>query len=95
MPLVECWCMHMRHCPGRPSGLDHNNGGERRMKSNSILSHTTTNFIASRIHVNTTKLCNIMCTLVATSVILRTLECIPLTLRKLMFYIVSTLWKEI
>ena len=34
-----------------------------------------TNFIVSHIHVNTTKLRNIMCTLVAASVILRSLEC--------------------
>ena len=35
-----------------------------------------TNFIISRIHVNTTKLCNITCTLVATGVILRSLGCL-------------------
>ena len=23
MPLVECWCMHMSHHVGRPSGVDH------------------------------------------------------------------------
>jgi hypothetical protein len=34
-----------------------------------------TNSIVSRIHLNTTKLCNITCTLVATDVILRSLEC--------------------
>ena len=34
-----------------------------------------TNSIVSHIHVNTTKLCNIMCTLVATGVILQSLEC--------------------
>ena len=38
------------------------------------------NFIVSRIHVSTTKLCNIMCTLVATCVILRRLECMIMTL---------------
>ena len=40
-PLVQCWCMHMSHCPGRPSGVNHTNGGERRLNSNSILSHAT------------------------------------------------------
>ena len=34
-----------------------------------------TNSIASRIHVNTTILCNIMCTLVATGMILWSVEC--------------------
>ena len=40
MPLVECWCVHMSHHPGRPSGVDHTSGGER-MNSNSIVSHAT------------------------------------------------------
>ena len=41
MPLVECWCMHMPHCLGRPNGVDHTNGREKRMNSNSIVSHAT------------------------------------------------------
>ena len=41
MPLVECWCMHMRHHPRRPSGVDHTNGGEKTMNSNPIVSHAT------------------------------------------------------
>ena len=41
MPLVECWCMHMSHVLGRSSGVNHTNRGERRMSSNSIVSHAT------------------------------------------------------
>ena len=41
MPLVEYWCMHMPHRPRRPSGVDHAKGSERRMNSNSIVSHAT------------------------------------------------------
>ena len=41
MPLVECWCMHMPRHPGRASGVDHNNIRERKMNSNSIVSHAT------------------------------------------------------
>ena len=43
-----------------------------------VLFHSVTfytNSIISGIHVNTTKLCNITCTMVATSVILQSLEC--------------------
>ena len=75
MPLVECWCMHMPHCPGRPSGVGHTNEDERSMNSNFIVSHATLISIVSLVHVNTTKCGNITCTLVATCVILRSLEC--------------------
>ena len=74
LPLVECWCTHMSHRPGKPSGVDHTSGSERKMNSNSIISHATL-ILISLIHVNTTKLRNITCTWVATSVILRSLEC--------------------
>jgi hypothetical protein len=74
MPLVECWCVYMPHCPWRPSGVDHIIEMLHFVWFHSVTCYT--NLIVSCIHVNTTKLRNITCTLVATAFILRSLECI-------------------
>ena len=86
---VTCWIVvhASTHRPGRSSGVDHTNVGDGRtiiLTSSFVLSHNVTcytNFIVSRIHVNTTKLRNTTCTLVATGVILRSLECMLGTLK--------------
>ena len=76
MPLVKCWCMHIPTSPGKAkwSGPHQREWEENIFKLHSVTSYI--NSIVSRFHVNTTKLCNLMCTLVGTGVILRSLECI-------------------
>ena len=75
MPLVECWCMAYATLPGKVKwSAPHHT--IKMMYFVLFLSVTCYNSsMLSCIHVNTTKLYNITCTLVATGVILWSLKC--------------------
>ena len=75
MPLVECWCMHMLHCPRKAkwSGPHQHRWEENEFKFHNVTCYMDS--IVSPIHVNNVKLCTITWILVATSVILRDLKC--------------------
>jgi hypothetical protein len=76
MLLVECWCMLCYIT--REGQVEWTTPHHTIIMLHFVLFHRVTcytNSLVSRIHVNTTKLHNITCTLVATGVILRSLEC--------------------
>ena len=72
MPQVECWVHAYATSHGKVnwSGLHQPRWEENEFKFHSVTCYTTS--IVSHIHVNTTKLCHITCTL---GVILQSLEC--------------------
>jgi hypothetical protein len=70
MPLVECWSVHMPHCLGKPSGVEHTTPHHTITMLHFVSFHGVTCYTTSlvaRIRVNTTQLHNITCTLVATT----------------------------
>ena len=74
-----CICHMAREGQVQWSGPHQRRWDENEFKFHSVTYYT--NLIVSCIHANTTKLCNITCTLVATGVILRSLECSSLLWR--------------
>ena len=74
LPLVECWCMYTSATSfgkAKWSG-PHQQRWKYEFKYHSVTCYTK--YIISRMHVYTTKLRNITCTLAAIGVILRSLE---------------------
>jgi hypothetical protein len=69
---VRAWISYITH-DGQWSGPHHTIKMLHFVLFHSVTCYT--NSIVSHIHVNIAKLCNITCTLVATGVILRSLEC--------------------